>query len=86
MEMDAELREAGGGQPARGPSRKSSLDPKGYRYRTGKDMLPSQRLANRDPESTGLTMVLSRHLGSGADLEIHPLVLPQAVSFSNSSE
>lgn len=84
--MDAEPREAGGGQPARDPSRESGLGSKTYRYKIGKSMLPSQRLANSDPESTGLTMVLNSHLGSGADLEIHPLVLPQAVSFSNSSE
>lgn len=49
-EMDAEPREVGGGQPARDPSRENSLDPKGYRYRMGKGMLPSQRMANRDPE------------------------------------
>lgn len=48
--MDAEPREVGGGQPARDPSRENSLDPKGYRYRMGKGMLPSQRMANRDPE------------------------------------
>lgn len=79
-----------GGQPARDPvyriSRESGLDPKGYRSRIGRDMLPSERLANRDPKSTGLAMVPSHHLGSWADLEIHPLALPQTVSFLNSSE
>lgn len=72
-----------GGQPTRDPvyriSRESGPDPKGYRSRIGRDMLPSERLANRDPKSTRLAMVPSHHLGSRADLEIHPLALPQTV-------